>query len=121
MTIQKILFVLFSTDSCKRNHALMYALDLEQKGHTVRIILEGEATRGLSEREGRFAELFGTALERGIVAGACKTASCGCSTSDPERNVTAIAAGLGIPLLDDMGGHASIETYIADGFSVVVF
>jgi hypothetical protein len=121
MTTRKLLLVVFTNDPCKRNHAFMHALDLSTRGHEVRIILEGEGTRCLAEREGRFGELFAAAENRGLLAGACKTASAGCAAQDPARNMTALAAEQGIPLLDDMDGHAGVSDYVSDGFELVVY
>ena len=47
--MRKHLFVVFTDDSCRQNHALMYALELHTKGHHVRLLLEGTGTRALSE------------------------------------------------------------------------
>ena len=87
----------------------------------MRIILEGEGTRCLAEREGRFGALFADAMARGIVAGACKTASAGCATDDPSRNVSDLAVADGIPLLDGMAGHASLSDYISNGYELLLY
>lgn len=116
---RKLLFVLFTNDGCKRNHAFMYAIDLAQHGHQVRLLLEGEGTQCLREREGRFGELFEQARGLGLLAGACKAASAGCQ--DPSRDVTGLAQDLGLPLLDTLGGHAGIAPFVAEGYEVVTF
>ncbi len=116
-----LLLVVFTNEPCRRNHAFMYALDLAGRGHQIRILLEGEGTRCLAERTGRFGELFEQALQRGLVAGACQTASRGCSTGEPARNVEALAKEQGLPLFADMQGHASIAPFIDEGYEVVTF
>lgn len=118
---RKLLFVLFTNEPCKRNHAFMQALDLDARGHALRILLEGEATRCLAELEGRFGELFAAASARGLVVGACQTASAGCATGDPARNVAALATELGVPLLGAMDGHASLAGFVDEGYELVVF
>lgn len=120
---RKLLFLLFSDDACHRNHALMYALELDRAGHEVRLIVEGAATKGLHELgdpSSRFAELFREAAGRGLVAGACRRAASGCATEDPERKVTDMAVQNGVALLDDMQGHASIERFVSEGYELVV-
>ncbi|HEY3446002.1 MAG TPA: hypothetical protein VGK67_06525 [Myxococcales bacterium] len=116
---RKLLFVVFTNDACKRNHAFLWAADLAKHGHQVRIVLEGEGTQSLKEREGRFGELFEQARGMGLVAGVCKAASAGCR--DPARDVTPIAQQLGLALLDGADGHASIEPFVRDGYEVVTF
>ncbi|MGI5860823.1 MAG: hypothetical protein ACOX6T_02070 [Myxococcales bacterium] len=116
---RKLLFLVFTNEACRRNHAFMYAIDLAKHGHEVRLVIEGEATQCLRERTGRFGELFDEARALGILAGACKTASAGCR--DEARDVTSIANGIGLPLLDTLDGHAGIEPFVRDGFEVIAF
>jgi hypothetical protein len=116
---RKILFVVFSSDACRRNHAFMYAIDLARHGHKVRLILEGEAVRCVGDREGRFGDLFAEALSLGLIAGACKTASAGCS--EPSKDVTALARAAGLELMGTLDGHAGIESFVSDGYEVVTF
>ncbi len=118
---RKLLFLVFTNEPCRRNHAFLYAIDLVREGHQVRIILEGEATRCLRERQGQFGELFAEAGRLELLAGACKTASAGCATGDPTRNVTELVEAAGVPLLDGMRGHASIAAFVNQGFEIVTF
>ena len=118
---RKLLFIVFTNDPCKRNHAFMHALSLTADGHTVRILLEGEGTCSVAEREGHFGELWASATSRGLFVGACKSASCGCASDDPSRDMTARLQAEGLPLLDDMDGHAAVNTYVADGFELVIY
>ncbi|HCF60176.1 MAG TPA: hypothetical protein DFS52_19540 [Myxococcales bacterium] len=116
---RKLLFVVFTNEPCRRNHAFMYAIDLARHGHEVRVVIEGEATQCLRERTGRFGELFDEARGLGILAGACKAASAGCR--DEARDVTSLAGEIGLPLLDTLDGHAGIEPFVREGFEVVTF
>jgi hypothetical protein len=116
---RKMLFVVFTNDACRRNHAFMYAIDLARHGHVVRLILEGDATQSLREREGRFGELFEEARGLGLLVGACKTATTGCR--NPSRDVTGLARELGLPLIDTLDGHAGIESFVSEGYEVITF
>lgn len=118
---RKLLFLVFTNDPCRRNHAFMYALDLHRQGHETKIILEGEGTQSLRDRTGRFGELFAEAVEANVLVGACKTASGGCASDDPARSVAALAETAGLPLLDTMGGHAGIGPFVKDGYEIVTF
>lgn len=119
MTKRKILFVLFTADSCRRNHAFMWAVDLARHGHEIRLLLEGEGTQCLREREGRFGELFEEARGMGLIAGACEKASSGCK--EESVSVSEIAKQLKVPLIGTLHGHASIEPFVRDGFEIVIF
>lgn len=119
--LRKLLFVVFSPDDCRIQHAFRYALDLVRHGHEVRVVLEGEATAKLREREGRFGDLLRAALTQNLVAGVCASAARGCASGDTARDVTGMAKELELPLLDDLEGHAGIEPFVREGFEVVTF
>ncbi len=119
---RKLLFVLFSDDACRQNHALMYALDLHAKGYAVKLVLEGAATKlvTLLERsESQTGALLRQARDAGLVAGACSRASSGCATDDPARKVADVARAAGVALLGDLHGHAGIEPFVREGYELV--
>jgi hypothetical protein len=123
MPARKILFLLFSDDACRQNHALRYALDLHEKGHAVKLILEGPATRlvsALDAPESGAGGLLRRACSAGVVAGACGRASSGCASDDPTRKVADLARQAGVQLLSDLDGHAGIEPYVREGYELVV-
>ena len=91
MIKRKLLLLVSTNRSCKRNHALMHAINLKRCGHEIRIILKGEGPRSIAERDGRFGELFLTAVKQEI------------------------------PLVGDIDGHAAINHYISEGFELVVY
>lgn len=67
---RKFLFVVFHDDECIGKHVVWYAEDLTARGHTVRIILEGQGTRLLIHPS------VGPDIQRltskGLIAGVCK-------------------------------------------------
>lgn len=119
----KVLFVVFSDEACRRNHAFRYALDLHRKGIVARVVVEGVATSSLRELDdpaSDFAKLFHEAAGLGLVAGACRAACAGCRSDDPNRSVTGIAQAHGVPLLDGADGHASLEPFVRDGYQILI-
>jgi hypothetical protein len=122
---RKLLFILFSDDACRLNHALRYAIDLHQRGTaTVQVIIEGPVTAVLGkvqDQSSTTAQLLRKTIDLGLVAGACRTASAGCSTGDPERQVTEAVSDLGLALLGDLDGHAAVEPYVRDGYELIPF
>lgn len=116
---RKILFLVFTNDACRRNHAFMYAVDLARRGHDIRLLVEGEATRCLLEREGLFGELFEAARGLGVLVGLCRAASAGCG--DASQDVTCLAEQSGLTLIDNLDGHAGIASFVEDGYEVVTF
>ena len=120
---RKFMFLLFTDEQCRLNHAFMYAIDMRKKGYEVRIIIEGPSTQCLGRlaEGGKFPGLFREAHSLGLIAGACKTASGGCSTGKKDRNVADIAGESGVKMLADLDGHAGIETFVNEGYEIMVF
>lgn len=120
---RKLLFLVFTDDACRQNHAFMYALECADRGCEVKLLLEGPATGCVNRlREGgKFGELFGRACAAGLIEGACKTAAGGCSTGKKDRQVASALEKEGIKLLSDLNGHAGIGRFIASGYQVVTF
>ncbi len=119
---RKLLFVLFSDDACRQNHALLYALDLHAKGHAVRLILEGAATKVIGQlgvADSRIGGLLRDAQAAGILAGACARASSGCASDDPSRKVAELARERDVRLLSELGGDAGIEPFVREGYELV--
>lgn len=120
---KKLLFLVFTDEACRQNHAFMYALECRALGHEVRLILEGPATACVNRLsgDGKFSLLFEKAKESGLLEGACKTAAGGCSTNKKDRNVAKIAEKEGLKLISDLDGHAGIGRFIERGYRVIVF
>ncbi|MDD5310083.1 MAG: DsrE family protein [Deltaproteobacteria bacterium] len=116
---RKILFLVFTNEPCRRNHAFLYAIDLARHGHDVRLLLEGEGVQCLREREERFGELFEEARGLGLLVGVCKAASAGCS--DASRDVTRLAEESGLALVATLDGHAGIAEFVEEGYEVITF
>jgi hypothetical protein len=119
---RKLLFVLFTEDACRQRHALMWAIDLYQKGHEAKILIEGGATQrfmGLVETNAGHKELFLEAKGLGLIVGACQAAAQGCAT--PENNVVELIKAHGINLCSELRQHAGIEPFVQDGYEIVVF
>ncbi|HAF94535.1 MAG: hypothetical protein A2X34_09795 [Elusimicrobia bacterium GWC2_51_8] len=120
---QKLLFLVFTDDACRQNHAFMYALECHALGHKVRLILEGPATACLNRlaEGGNFSQLFKRAKDSGLLEGACKTASGGCSTNEKDRDVAKIAGKEGLRLISDLDGHAGIGRFVESGYQIMIF
>lgn len=120
---RKFLFIVFTSDDCKRNHALLYALDLHKKGYETKLILEGDATQALTqlnEATSTFAKLLVQAQQAGVLAGTCQTASGGCKCEGTSEALKAAQAN-NIALLHDMDGHPGIEPFLREGYEVLIF
>ncbi len=93
-------------------HVLLNALDLSQKGHEARIVMEGEAVKLIRELEESANPLYGKVKEAGLFASVCR--ACSAKMGVLDYNETC-----GIPLGDDMNGHPSMALYLEQGYQVI--
>ncbi len=98
-------------------HVLLNALDMAEKGHEVRIVIEGAATGlvpELAKPENPMHGLWVKVKSQGLVAGTCKACSA-------KMGVLEAARAEGLRLLDDMHGHPGMAAWMAQGYTVITF
>ena len=107
----------FNGDIMCFGHILLNALDLDARGHRVRIVIEGTATQlipRLSKADNPLFDLFGRARALGLVDGVCRACSNKMETLETAKS-------LGLNLLDEMSGHPSMGHYLGQGFQIITF
>lgn len=115
--MKKIAMFVFNGDPMCFIHVLLNGLDLKEKGNEVRIIIEGSATKMISDlvkQDRPLHTLYQKALEKDLIVGACKACSAKLGVK-PDIEKT------GLPLLDDMHGHPGMARYLDDGFEIISF
>lgn len=98
-------------------HVLLNGLDMKEKGWNPGIVFEGASVQlveQLSATGNPFHELYGRAKSEGIILGACKACSA-------KLGALEAVEAEGLPLLDDMKGHPSIQAYMEKGFEIITF
>lgn len=98
-------------------HVLLNALDMNEKGKNVTIVIEGAAVTLVAELEKEscpFHQPYTKAKKAGLIDGVCKACSSKLGALD------AVAAA-GLPLLDDMNGHPSMAAYVDKGYTIITF
>lgn len=96
-------------------HVLLNALDMQARGHEVKIVVEGAATKLiplLYETGQPLQALWAKCLAAGLVDGVCR----GCAAKLGTLGAT---EAHGLKLLDEMMGHPSIAAYRAAGYEVI--
>jgi hypothetical protein len=107
----------FNGDIMCFSHVLLNALDLNERGHRVGIIIEGAATQlitALSKEDNPFYGLFGRVRALGLVDGVCRACSNKMGTLEAAKT-------LGLNLLDEMNGHPAMGHYLGQGFQIITF
>ena len=93
-------------------HVLLNALDMESKGLEGKIVIEGEAVKSIKVMEESANPLYLKAKEKGLIDAVCK----GCSA---KMGVLEFNEGTGLPIVGDMSGHPSMESYISKGYHII--
>ncbi|MEN8244383.1 MAG: cytoplasmic protein [Thermodesulfobacteriota bacterium] len=115
--MKKVALFVFNGDPMCFIHVLLNALDLDSKGYTAKVVIEGAATKLLPElvkKDNPLHTLWEKAKTAGLIAGVCKacTGKMGTLEAAKEQN---------LGLLADMNGHPSMSGYLEEGFEVISF
>ena len=98
-------------------HVLLNALDMQQRGMNVKIIIEGLAVKlppELNKPDHTFHALYVKTKEANLIEGVCKACSA-------KMGSLADIQAQGLPLLDDMNGHPSLGRYLVEGYTLITF
>lgn len=110
--MNKVLFYAMNGEKMCFQHVLLNALDLNDAGWQVKIIFEGSSVKLPAQLAADGNKLYQKALDADLIAGICL--ACSRALGVYEAN-----SALGLPMLDDMSGHAGMRKYVEDGWQVV--
>ncbi len=110
--MQKILFYGMTGEKMCFQHILLNALDFYESGKEVKIIFEGASVKLVPVLEEDKNPLYLKAKELGLIAGICL--ACSKVMEVYEQNLAT-----GLPMLDDMKGHAGMKDYVEKGYMIV--
>ena len=115
--MKKVALFVFNGDPMCFIHVLLNALDMDGKGHTARVVVEGAATKlipELAKADNPLHALWEKTKAAGLVAGVCKACA-------GKMGTLEAAQAQGLDLLDDMNGHPAMSGYFKEGFEVISF
>ncbi len=115
--MKKVALFAFNGDPMCFIHVLLNALDMHDKEIETKIVLEGAATRlvtELNKPDNPLHPLWEKARKLGLIDGVCKA----CSN---KMGTLAAAEDQKLKQLDEMSGHPSMARYMAEGFEVISF
>ena len=115
--MKKFALFVFNGDPMCFIHVLLNAIDMSEKGHEAKIIIEGAATKLIPELEKKanpLHQLWKKARAKGLVEGVCKACSNKMETIGEVKT-------LGLPLLEDVLGHPGMARYRDAGFEIITF
>ncbi|MFN3567282.1 MAG: cytoplasmic protein [Caldimicrobium sp.] len=112
---EKFVFFAFRGDSMCFIHVLLNALELASHGKESKIVFEGESVKLLPElydEKGALHHLYKRALEKNLIAGVCKACSQKFGTYE-------FAKKMGLTILEELSNHASMWSFIKEGYQVI--
>jgi len=114
---RKIAIFAFNGDPMCFIHVLLNTLDLHGRGHDVRLVVEGSATKliePLNEPDSPLNKLYTDVKAKGLVHCVCRACANKMGTADS-------AVEQDLPLCGEMSGHPSIGSYIEEGYEILIF
>ena len=113
--MKKIAIFAFQGELMCFAHALLNVLDLHSKGHQVKLVIEGSATKlitQLATPDTPFHRQYQQVISEKLLAGICKACAGKMGTLEEAKRQ-------GITLLDDMSGHPGFAGWIAEGYDII--
>lgn len=108
----KVLFYAMTGEKSCLLHVLMNAVNLAEKGNEVKVVFEGRSVSLPGQLQKESNPHYVKARDKGLLAGICLACS-------RMLNVLEENQSLGLPMLNDMFGHAPMEPYMAQGYQVI--
>ena len=115
--MKKFALVTYNPEMMCFTHVLLYALDFQEKGYEVKVVIEGGAVKLVSafkNPEAPFFSLYNKVKDNGLIDCVCKA----CATKLGSRDD---AEAQGLRVAGDMMGHPSLESYIEQGYQIITF
>lgn len=111
--MKKQLFVLFNYNKGIFTHILLNVFDLVEKGYEVDIIFESEACKLIPEYESKKYDKFEKLKEQNLVAAVCEVCSKAMGALESAKRQR-------LPIDNTLHGHPALESWISEGFSVML-
>ncbi|WP_214044846.1 DsrE family protein [Methanomethylovorans sp.] len=113
---KKIAIFAFNGEPMCFAHALMNAIDMKEKGHDIKLIIEGSATKNISDLMDPakpFSSLYMKVKKAGLM-------DCVCRACAQKMDSLESAKEQGLRLCDEMFGHPSMARYVEEGYEIIV-
>lgn len=114
---KKFALFAFNGDPMCFIHVILNALDLNEKGYEVKVIVEGSATKlagQFEDKKNLFYEKYQELKYSGLIDCFCKACSNKMgSLSEVEK--------LGFPICSELMGHPAMSKYIEEGYIIITF
>ena len=113
--MNKVVIVAFNGDPTCYAHALLNALDMQERGYDVKLVIEGAATKMVVDQEKDTAPFHGLWTKvkgASLIDAVCRA----CAT---KMHSIDAAAKLELPVVGDLAGHPPLAPYLEDGYQII--
>ena len=111
--MKKVVFFTFMKEKMCFMHVLYNAIDFHEKGHTVKIVIEGASTALVQPLIEENNLMFKKVMELGLIDSVCKVCAVQMQAFDY------ISEHTDLYLEDEMFGHPPMEPYVKEGYQVI--
>ncbi len=115
MENRRIALFAFNGESMCFIHVLLNSLDLKEKGHDIRLIIEGSATRLLPELNRPahpYHSLYREVVDKGLIDCVCQACAIKMEAYDDILEQ-------GLPFHAELKGHPSFSYYLEKGYEII--
>ena len=116
MTRKVVLFAFNGEPMCFV-HVLLNALEMEEEGIDVKIVIEGttpKTANAFDDPEAKFHRFYREVKEKDLI-------DCVCRACSAQVGALQGIQAQGLPLCDEMTGHPSMAKYMAQGYEIITF
>ncbi|WCK52964.1 DsrE family protein [Aneurinibacillus sp. Ricciae_BoGa-3] len=103
-------------EGAKALHALLYAQELHEAGHDVKVIFDGAGTvwiKKFEDEQNDFNPLYKAVKKLGVIAGACEYCAGAFGVESEVRQS-------GIQTLGESKGHPSLAELVANDYQIII-
>lgn len=97
-------------------HGLLYAMDLHNAGHEVRVVFDGAGTtwvKAFENPENKYYDMYRSVKSLDLIAGVCEYCSNAFGVLEDVKKT-------GVRLSGEASGHPSLADLVAEGFTPLV-
>jgi len=114
---KQVVLVAFNGEPMCFVHVLLNALEMDEKGYEVKVVIEGSATRLVNELQDEakpFGKLYREVRSKGLI-------DCVCQACAAKMEALEGVKAQGLPLCSEMKGHPSLAKYMEQGYELITF
>ena len=115
--MKKVALVAFNGEAMCFVHVLLNALDMQEKGYAVKVVIEGAAVKVVNELNAEnhpFHKLYRQVCEKGLIDCVCQACAAKLGALDGVKSQQ-------LPLNNEMLGHPSLAGFIEQGYQIITF